>query len=87
MIYVLAQTFDRLRENQFQKMWGSLYEGISLKSRWHVACNLIFMIRRILFVTMCFNLEEIPGIQLILVNLCNLACFIYYGSKPYETRF
>ena len=37
---------------------------------------------------MCFNLEHIPGIQMILVNLSNLFCGFYYGYfRPCETRF
>jgi len=46
------------------------------------------MIRKIAFVAIAFNLEDSPGIQLVLTNLMNLACCIYYGKiKPYNTRF
>jgi len=46
------------------------------------------MIRRASFVLVCFNLEKIPGIQLIVVNLINLASCLYYGGvQPFETRF
>ena len=88
MVFIMFQSFDKLKEPEFQKTWGSLYQGIQLDSKWQVACNLVFMFRRMFFITICFNLAQIPGVQIILVNLSNLASCVYYGKvKPFQTRF
>ena len=62
------------------KNFGSLYEGMKVENKFQVSANLVFMLRRALFILICFKLEEIPGIQMILVNLLNLASCIYYGG-------
>ena len=35
-----------------------------------------------------FNLDETPGVQIIIINLINLGSCIYYGGvQPFDTRF
>ena len=44
------------------------------------------MLQRASFIGICFNVEDFPGIQLIILNLLNLAFCIYYGMvQPLDT--
>ena len=46
------------------------------------------MVRRAVFVLICFNLEHRSGLQILLVNLINLFTCVYYGHiKPFDTNF
>lgn len=88
MIFVMTQSIETLRDPSFEAVWGSLYEGISLKNKWQLASNLVFMIRRAFFVFLCFNLDRFSGMQILMVKLLNLATLIYYGNiQPFQTRF
>jgi hypothetical protein len=87
MIFVINRPLSEIKEESFKKRWGSLYDGFRLHSKGQVAANLVFMLRRILFVLICFQLDTIPGVQVILVNLINLFASIYYGYfKPFESK-
>ena len=41
----------------FQK-WGALYENVSTKTKWHVCFYLLYIIRRLIYVTIAFNFDE-----------------------------
>ena len=80
MIYVLMQPINRIQDETFRDRFGSLYDGIRVENKWQVSANLVFMLRRAIFVLICFNIEKMPGIQMILVNLINLCSCLYYGG-------
>ena len=87
MIYILYQPMDTIRDVSFRNIFGSFYEGMKVETKWQICANLIFMLRRASFALICFNLEQIPGVQIILINLINLASCIYYGGvQPFDTR-
>jgi len=69
--------------NKFNSRQGSLYDDIELRTKWTAAFYLCYALRRIFFVDIAFNLKELPGIQIILINYLNLAALIYVGThKP-----
>jgi hypothetical protein len=79
MIYVMSRPLDVIQSENFELTYGSLYEGVKKRNKWQVGANIVFMARRFLFVIICFNFDKHSSIQIILVNLINLACSIYYG--------
>lgn len=88
MIFVLTKPISTIQDELFRKKFGSLYEGMRVKTKLQVCANLFFMARRAAFVLVCFNIGTIPGVQLIVVNLINLVSCLYYGGvQPFETRF
>ena len=44
-------------EPHFRKRWGALYEGIKLESKWQIANNAVFMMRRAIIVLIAFNID------------------------------
>ena len=62
MIYIMMQPIEVLKEPQFEKRWGTLYEGFRVVDKWTLSCNLLFMIRRVIFVVIAFNMDATPSI-------------------------
>jgi hypothetical protein len=52
-------------------------QDIDKKSRCRSAFYLIYCVRRIVYVYIIFFIDHIPGIQLVLLNLMNLAIMTY----------
>ena len=61
--------------------YGSLFEDVDLRTRWQAAFYFIFVMRRIIFVTICFKMTSLSGIQLLLINLLNLCILVYTGQN------
>jgi NADH:ubiquinone oxidoreductase subunit 3 (subunit A) len=49
-----------LHSEAFEKRWGELFEGINKKEKLKAAFNLVYMIRRVLFLSIAFYGDEIP---------------------------
>ena len=62
MVYIMMQPIEVLKEPHFEKRWGTLYEGFRVVDKWTLSCNLLFMIRRMIFVVIAFNMDTTPGI-------------------------
>lgn len=80
MIFVLTRPIATIQDEVFRGYFGSLYDGMRVKTKLQVSANLVFMLRRAFFLLICFNLEHMPGVQMVLVNLLNLIVGIYYGG-------
>lgn len=79
---------DTIRSAEFHDNWGGYYEEINMKNKANICNYCIFMIRRLTFCLICFFLEDYAGIQLVCLNLLNLASMIYLGYfKPFDHRF
>jgi hypothetical protein len=53
IIYVLKQDMEVLNDIKFKKMWGALYEETKLSLSGRIY-SLIFILRRALFLAICF---------------------------------
>jgi len=62
MIYIIMQDSETVRSGNFSDKWGVLYEGLKTESRWQYASNGIFMLRRLLFIMICFLLMDFPSL-------------------------
>ena len=54
IIYVMCQEKVILYKVQFEWKWGPIYEGIRTESKWTLAYYLVYIMRRILFVSITF---------------------------------
>lgn len=79
MIYIIMQDSETVRSENFSDKWGVLYEGLKTESRWQYASNGVFMLRRLLFIMICFLLIDFPSLQILFLNLLNLLMLIYTG--------
>ena len=87
-IWVLYQNLETIKSHQFHTNWGGFYEDIKTTSFGTIFYNSLFMIRRIIYCSICFFSSSYPGMQIIYMNLLNLACMIYLGyNKPFTSRF
>ena len=60
IFWTMAQSEDTLREKSFQEKWGPIYEGLNLRKSGSLGYPLIFILRRIIFLGVCFFLQEDP---------------------------
>ena len=77
--YALSQHINIYQKLKFRHRWGSLFENVKLRNKVTAAFWLIFVIRRIVFVSIIFGLEEYPCQSLQLVCYSNLIILIYTG--------
>ena len=79
---VLASEPEILQSTR--RLWGQLYYEVDIYSRSSLAFYVIFIIRRIVFVIVCFGLsQDSPGIAIILLILLNTIVLLYVAHiKP-----
>jgi len=58
IIYVLCQDVNDLSKITFEMKWAPIYEGLRFKSKWTLAYYLVYTIRRILFVSLAFFIQQ-----------------------------
>lgn len=61
-IYLVTQNINMYQSHKFNSRYGSLYEGVELRSKWSAAFYLVFMLRRILMVVLAFEAPEYDAI-------------------------
>lgn len=60
-----------------------MFDGVKLESKWTASFYLLFIIRRLIFVILCFGIDNYSGLVLVLVNFMNLAQLVYVGmTRP-----
>ena len=69
------------QQHKFQNRYGNLFEDVELRTKWQAAFYFVFILRRIVFVSIVFSFTTLSGIQLLLINLCNLTMLIYIGHN------
>ena len=80
-LYVLKHNINMYQMNKFRNRNGNLFEDIDLRSKWQAAFYLVFIVRRIIFVSIVFFVSTLSAIQLLLINLLNLCMLIYVGHN------
>ena len=84
---VLTQEPEKLNTQEAQQYIGPAYEGIRIRSRQARAFNLVFLLRRILYIGLAIFLSERIGIQVIGVISLNLMSTAYLvSSRPQMDR-
>jgi len=69
----------QIASEKFEERWGSLYEFINTKKLMSRFYNLIFLVRRILFVVLCLFTNKNGGLILGLNIIIDLIYGIYMG--------
>lgn len=83
---VLSKPLWKYTHPVFLKKWGGLVEGLNVKTKASVFQPVLFIIRRLLFVSLAFFLP-LTSIQIQVMNYINLFVFIYFGQiRPLENR-
>jgi hypothetical protein len=54
IIYVMCQEKNTLATIPFEWKWGPIYEGLRTESKWTLAYYLVYVMRRIVFVSIAF---------------------------------
>jgi hypothetical protein len=86
--YTLSQNINMYQQAKFKVRWGSMFEGVRLKSKITACFYLLFIIRRLIFVFIVFHLDNNTGVSMVLLCWMNLAILIYTGMiRPLEERF
>ena len=65
-----------------------MFEGVKLRSKIHAAFYLIFIIRRVVFVMLCFGWDNYSGLNLCMIEYFNLFMLMYVGyTRPLISKF
>ena len=59
-VYALRRSIRNLNTRRFQSRFGALFDDIRKNSKWSMVYYLIFIIRRIMFCLIAFNLDPFP---------------------------
>lgn len=78
---------DFLKSRAFFQRISNLYSHLDLSNKLKKAQTLIFIVRRMNYCLLALSLQHIPGVQLIIIFLMNLAIMIYQGNvEPFKTK-
>ena len=65
-LYVISKGKADLENEEFKQRWGSFYHNLKKESAWTMSFEIVFMVRRILFLTLAFGFRGKPVIFQIL---------------------
>ena len=83
---IFSKDEEQLASKEFEKRWGALFEFIKIKNKLTRFYNLIFALRRFLFILLCFYKNQ-SAIVLIICMCTNLLYGIYMMSaNAYEHK-
>ena len=78
--YTLSQHVNMYQQAKFKVRWGSMFEGVKLKTKITACFYLIFVMRRLIFVVLVFGIDNYQGCVMVLLCWMNLAMLIYVGQ-------
>ncbi len=73
---IFSKNEKELASKEFNDRWGALFEFLKTKSKLNRFYNLIFVLRRLLFVMLCFY-KNLPAVVLVIFMGINLLYGIY----------
>ena len=86
-IWVLLKPIDKLQEEDFKIRWGSLFMDINPRKKVNYLYPFVFVLRRLLFVVIAFQLRWFSALQIMALNYVNMFSIIYIGNfLPLENR-
>lgn len=85
IIVFYGVNFHRVHDEKFERKYGSVYEGLRLKSRSVLVYNSYFVMRRCLFMCIALFLYQHVLLQLFLVVILTLvACSYVLVYSPFD---
>lgn len=60
LIWMMFQSIEYINQEPFKKVWRGLTFGVRSKKKWHLLYTIIFIVRRTLFVSVAFNMIDLP---------------------------
>jgi hypothetical protein len=83
----LAFEVETLKKKNISQRFGEVMERLTMTSRMKMAYNMVFAIRRYLFVLICIYMEHLTGILMMLFMFINELSLIYIAhSRPLKGR-
>ena len=87
LAWVVFTNKENLQKASFHSRWGQLVEGVKTRRKAFLLQKPLLLLRRIIWVIICFNLESHGGLQLQIILLHNLFMGIYQtGLQPLTGR-
>ena len=87
-IHLFRQSIFRINDPRFNRRWHGLFEGVDTRNKLNLLFNVVFCLRRLIFVHSAFYLSETPTFQIQSIILINLFSLIYKGNNnPQISRF
>ena len=60
LIWMMFQSLSFIHSPAFTKYWRGLHYGLRTTRKWHLLYSIIFIVRRTLFVSVAFNMIDLP---------------------------
>ena len=86
LIHILRMPLSVYQKEAFKNRWEVIHEDIRTDSKFASSYFIIFVARRVIFITISFFLVESPGMQRLVIFYMNLTVLLYTGSKPLVGR-
>ena len=81
-LYVLSKPTDTLHDQEFEKIWGCLYDIVRRNNKFQLAFYFFYCLRIIVFASSGLMMTD-STVQIVIVLFSNLAMLIYIGyTKP-----
>ena len=87
-VWFIFEYEHRFHEHEFERKFGSFYEGIRLDSKMALQWNSFFTLRRLILAYTSIWLLEYPGIQIQITLLITLLQILYLSLvQPFKDKF
>ena len=85
--YTIKHHFKHLKEREVRNKYGSLYEGMNIKTSFTAQYNTLFMARRILIVYILIFMINLPFFVVQFLLIFSIAHLVYLiGYRPFSHK-
>ena len=87
LAWVAFTSPENLQKASFHSKWGQLVEGVKTRRKAFLLQKPLLLLRRLVWVIICFSLENHGGLQLQMILLHNLGMGLFQtGLQPLTAR-
>lgn len=87
-LHLMLLPLDELAKRKTREKWGMYFLEIDPRSSWKQLHQIVFLFRRILFVSIAFLLLPMGGLQMVLFNILNMFVFEAFSLlRPLVGKF
>lgn len=87
-LHLMLLPLDELAKEKTRERWGMFFLDLDYRSPHKLFYQIVFMGRRVIFVSIAFLLVPFGGLQIVLFNILNMLVFEAFTlTRPLRTKF
>lgn len=86
LAYVFTRELFEYQTENFNKNWSYIFKDIKTDSKYSSSYFILYISRRIAFVSLVFYSVDVPTYQRLVMYNMNLFMFLYIGTNPLKSR-